>query len=535
MSFSGMGAWKPVPAAESKAGINQSLKRADEVMASLGKARVKVKEGGTWEDEELMYEIERRKLKRAKRKVEAAKVTPEEKEEARLDRKRKKYMMEERKVFLGGLAEETTEKDVMKVFEVFGTIVDMKVMRDVDTGKSRQYGFLTFAQEFMLEACLEADTGHGKGKYMINDKIVIPKRATPDEPRYRMCKTEFDATTDIGSLCEGKRSIFVGSLRDNIDEDDMRDYFSGFGRVVRAHKIVDKETGIVHNYGFVDFADYGVVRKVFNVTKHYIKGKRVRIDMSRRKIEFSLQTKTIYVGELVDGIDDSQLYHYFSEFGFVVSAFRIPDQDGPKQNFGFVEFDAFDSVDIVVQQREHYIQGHRIRVDLALPIVNDMMYADECAAVQETVAGMESWEDHVQRKMKWAIPDEGAWGEKNNYEIFVKGGVDIVSSNLKIPRGMLEFVAGMSGRVIEGIADDTGTRCAIRKAEVGASEVVITITGTRDGIKQATYIMSKIVKSNIHRLNLSATSLSDYKKPKQKKAGVSQEGSLEISMPQTKI
>ena len=61
--------------------------------------------------------------------------------------------------------------------------------------------------------------------------------------------------------------------------------------------------------------------------------------------------------------------------------------------------------------------------------------------------------------MKWAIPDEGAWGEKNNYEIFVKGGVDIVSSNLKIPRGMLEFVAGMSGRVIEGIADDTGTRC----------------------------------------------------------------------------
>ena len=123
------------------------------------------------------------------------------------------------------------------------------------------------------------------------------------------------------------------------------------------------------------------------------------------------------MGELADGIDDSQLYHYFSEFGFVVSAFRIPDQvggklwlpwreafddiftfqEGPKQNFGFVEFDAFDSVDIVVQQREHYIQGHRIRVDLALPIVNDMMYADECAAVQDTVAGMESWEDHVQR------------------------------------------------------------------------------------------------------------------------------------------
>ena len=37
---------------------------------------------------------------------------------------------------------------------------------------------------------------------------------------------------------------------------------------------------------------------------------------------------------------------------------------------------------------------------------------------QDVVA--ESWEEHVQRKLQWAIPDEGAWGEANNYELFVK-------------------------------------------------------------------------------------------------------------------
>ena len=56
---------------------------------------------------------------------------------------------------------------------------------------------------------------------------------------------------------------------------------------------MEKETGIVHNYGFVDFAEFGVVKRVLNTTKHYIKGKRIRIDLSRRKIEFSLQTKTV--------------------------------------------------------------------------------------------------------------------------------------------------------------------------------------------------------------------------------------------------
>lgn len=134
---------------------------------------------------------------------------------------------------------------------------------------------------------------HNEGLFEINGVTIKPKRATPDEPRYRMCKTEFDSISDIGTICEGKRSIFVGALRDNISEDDLIDYFSGFGRVVRAHKLVEKETGIVHNYGFVDFAEFGIVRKVFNVTKHYIKGKRIRIDLSRRKIEFSLQTKTV--------------------------------------------------------------------------------------------------------------------------------------------------------------------------------------------------------------------------------------------------
>jgi hypothetical protein len=35
-------------------------------------------------------------------------------------------------------------------------------------------------------------------------------------------------------------------------------------------------------------------------------------------------------------------------------------------------------------------------------------------------------------------------------------------------------------------------------------DVFITITGRLEGIKQAQYIMSNIVKSNMHRLNLTA-------------------------------
>ena len=110
--------------------------------------------------------------------------------------------------------------------------------------------------------------------------------------------------------CENKRSIFVGALKETISEDDLVRYFSGFGKVLRAVKIQDKETQVKKTYGFVDFGEFGVVRKIMNITKHFIQGKRIRVELSRPRIEFSHQTKTIFVGGLEDGIDDPELYRY---------------------------------------------------------------------------------------------------------------------------------------------------------------------------------------------------------------------------------
>jgi hypothetical protein len=41
---------------------------------------------------------------------------------------------------------------------------------------------------------------------------------------------------------------------------------------------------------------------------------------------------------------------------------------------GFVDFDDYEAVDLVASQREHFIEGVRMRVELALPMVNDSLY-----------------------------------------------------------------------------------------------------------------------------------------------------------------
>jgi RNA recognition motif-containing protein len=298
-------------------------------------------------------------------------------------------------------------------------------------------------------------------------------------------------------------------------------YVSAFGKVLRAVKLVDKETNTKKTYGFVDFADYGVVRKVMNVTKHFIKGKRIRVDLSRPKIEFSHQTKTvrpsyflfmespyipshhcncplqIFVGGLEDGIDDPELHRYFSEFGFVTRALRIPNKDEPKRKFGFVDFDSYEAVDIVVSQREHSINGHPVRVELALPLLNDSLYEKDIVGPEET------WLEKVQRKLQYAVPDKGLWGETmNNYDIFVKGSPDVMTAQFKVPRGMLEYVVGMGGKVVTEIANDSNTRIQLFPPEMGAKHVVFSITGRKDDVNMAIFIFQKIVKANLHKLNM---------------------------------
>jgi len=47
-------------------------------------------------------------------------------------------------VFVGNLAQGVDEKALKDVFSQFGIVVSTKVMRDSETGKSKQYGFVCF-------------------------------------------------------------------------------------------------------------------------------------------------------------------------------------------------------------------------------------------------------------------------------------------------------------------------------------------------------------------------------------------------------
>ncbi len=64
-----------------------------------------------------------------------------------------------KRVFVGGLAWATNDSGLRAAFERYGDLEDCKVMTDRDTGRSRGFGFVTFADESAAERAIDEMNG----------------------------------------------------------------------------------------------------------------------------------------------------------------------------------------------------------------------------------------------------------------------------------------------------------------------------------------------------------------------------------------
>jgi RNA-binding protein Musashi len=85
-------------------------------------------------------------------------------------------VLEPCKIFVGGLSFNTDEKRLEEIFSVFGQIINIRIVRDQLTGRSKGFAFITFAENESVEKSKELDNQNIDGKY-IGVKQAFNKRS----------------------------------------------------------------------------------------------------------------------------------------------------------------------------------------------------------------------------------------------------------------------------------------------------------------------------------------------------------------------
>ncbi|XP_071710782.1 uncharacterized protein [Rutidosis leptorrhynchoides] len=169
------------------------------------------------------------------------------------------------KLFVGGIAWETSEEAFSNYFSNYGEITDSVIMMDKITGRPRGFGFVTFADPSDADKVLAQD-------HVIDGRPVEVKRTVPRD----------DAQGGRGVLRTKK--IFVGGIPLTLSEDEMREYFSNYGEVIEHQIMLDHVTGRSRGFGFVTFDSEEAVDKIFHDGQiHELGGKQVEVKRAEPK------------------------------------------------------------------------------------------------------------------------------------------------------------------------------------------------------------------------------------------------------------
>lgn len=225
-------------------------------------------------------------------------------------------------LYVGDLHPLVTEALLYSKFSEIGPVLSARICRDLATRNSLGYAYVNFEDPKDAERALEN----------LNYDVVMGRPI-------RLMWSQRDPSLRKS----GRGNIFIKNLEKGIEQKELYDTFSFFGRILSC-KIAMDEHGNSKGYGFVHFEKEECAERAIEKINGMLIRERVVyvgkfIPSSDRKSASGKQRfNNIYVKNFPPDTTDEKLREMFSEFGEIKSCCVEKDSEGKPKGFGFVCF-----------------------------------------------------------------------------------------------------------------------------------------------------------------------------------------------------
>ncbi|KAI8434477.1 hypothetical protein MSG28_012495 [Choristoneura fumiferana] len=97
------------------------------------------------------------------------------------------------KLFVGGLSWETSQENLQRYFSRYGDVIDCVVMKNSESGRSRGFGFVTFAEPSLVNVVLQNGPHQLDGRALTQNRDAMRSEAASRELTMRIAAIRFCA------------------------------------------------------------------------------------------------------------------------------------------------------------------------------------------------------------------------------------------------------------------------------------------------------------------------------------------------------
>ncbi|XP_078432570.1 polyadenylate-binding protein RBP47-like [Wolffia australiana] len=278
---------------------------------------------------------------------------------------------ENRTIWVGDLQFWMDEGYLQHCFGLTGEVVQLKVIRNKQTGQSEGYGFVEFYSHSAAEKVLQMFNG-----------VMMPNT----DQFFRINWAAFsmgDKRVDTAS----DHSIFVGDLAADVTDTLLQETFSSkYSSVKGAKVVIDVNTGRSKGYGFVRFGDENEKsRALTEMNGVYCSSRAMRVGAATpRKSSGSASTSshgspsgdstntTLFIGGLDPDVSEEELRQAFTQHGEIATV-KIP----AGKQCGFVQFVRRNSAEEALQKLNGITLGKQtIRISWGRNPINKQFRAE---------------------------------------------------------------------------------------------------------------------------------------------------------------